>query len=169
MEDAMPGGTPLHELFVDELKDLYNAENQLIKALPRMAKAASTPELRRAFEKHLGETRRQAKRLEQIGRALDVKVAGKKCKGMEGLIAEGKELLREDLDESALDAGLIGAAQKVEHYEIAAYVTARTHAQTLGHERVAQLLQQTLDEEGETDKKLTAIAERMVNAEALHA
>src|SRR5918996_3857504 len=112
---------PLEELLQDELKDLYNAENQLIKALPRMAKAASSPELRRAFEKHLVETRRQAQRLEQIGRALDVKVAGKKCKGMEGLIAEGKELLQEDLDGSPLDAGLIGAAQKVEHYEIAAY------------------------------------------------
>jgi ferritin-like metal-binding protein YciE len=169
MEDGMPGETPLHELFVDELKDLYNAENQLIKALPRMAKAASTPELKRAFEKHLGETRRQAQRLERIGRALDVKVTGKKCKGMEGLIAEGRELLQEDLEESALDAGLIGAAQKVEHYEIAAYGTARTHAQMLGHDRIASLLQQTLDEEGEADKKLTAIAERMVNAGALHA
>ena len=165
----MAEAAPLHDLFVDELKDLYNAENQLIKALPRMAKAASTPELKRAFEKHLGETRRQAQRLEQIGRALDVKVTGRKCKGMEGLIAEGKELLQEDLEENALDAGLIGAAQKVEHYEIAAYGTARTHAQLLGHDRVARLLQQTLDEEGETDKKLTAIAERMVNAEALHA
>jgi ferritin-like metal-binding protein YciE len=165
----MPEGMPLHDLFVDELKDLYNAENQLIKALPRMAKAASSPELRRAFEKHLGETKRQAKRLEQIGRALDVKVTGKKCKGMEGLINEGKELLQEDLDDSAIDAGLIGAAQKVEHYEIAAYGTARTHAEMMGHDKVARLLQQTLDEEGETDKKLTAIAERVINVEALHA
>jgi ferritin-like metal-binding protein YciE len=169
VEDVMAEETPLHELFVDELKDLYNAENQLIKALPRMAKAAGTPELRRAFEKHLGETRRQAQRLEQIGRALEVKVTGKKCKGMEGLIAEGKELLEEGLDESVLDAGLIGAAQKVEHYEIAAYGTARTHAQILGHEKIARLLQQTLDEEGEADKRLTVIAERLVNAEALHA
>jgi ferritin-like metal-binding protein YciE len=165
----MPEGMPLHDLFVDELKDLYNAENQLIKALPRMAKAASSPELRRAFEKHLGETKRQAQRLEQIGRALDVKVTGKKCKGMEGLINEGKELLQEDLDDSAIDAGLIGAAQKVEHYEIAAYGTARTHAEMMGHDKVARLLQQTLDEEGETDKKLTAIAERVINVEALHA
>jgi ferritin-like metal-binding protein YciE len=160
-------GTPLHDLFVDELKDLYNAENQLIKALPRMAKAASAPELKRAFEKHLAETERQAQRLEQIGRALDVKVAGKKCKGMEGLIAEGKELMQEDLDENALDAGLIGAAQKVEHYEIAAYGTARTHAQMMGHDKAAQLLQQTLDEEGATDKKLTALAEQLINVEAL--
>ena len=159
--------TPLQELLVDELKDLFSAENQLIKALPRMAKAATAPELRRAFEKHLTETERQAQRLEQIGRALGVKVAGKKCKGMEGLISEGKELLEEDLDESALDAGLIGAAQKVEHYEIAAYGTARTHAQVLGHDKVAQLLQQTLDEEGATDKKLTALAEQLINVEAL--
>jgi len=115
------------------------------------------------------ETRRQAERLEQIGRALDVKLTGKKCKGMEGLIAEGKELLEEDLDESALDAGLIGAAQKVEHYEMAAYGTARTHAQLLGHGKIARLLQQTLDEEGATDKKLTTIAERIINVEALTA
>jgi ferritin-like metal-binding protein YciE len=161
--------TPLHELLVDELKDLYSAENQIIKALPRMAKAASSPELRRAFEKHLAETRRQAKRLEQIGRALKIKVSGKKCKGMEGLIDEGKEIIQEGLEESALDAGLIGAAQKVEHYEIAAYGTARTHAQLLGLDKVAGLLQQTLDEEGETDKKLTAIAERVINVEAMHA
>jgi ferritin-like metal-binding protein YciE len=162
-------GMPLHDLLVDELKDLYNAENQLIKALPRMAKAATAPELRRAFEKHLVETRRQAQRLEQIGRALDVKMTGKKCKGMEGLINEGKELLQEDMEENALDAGLIGAAQKVEHYEIAAYGTARTHAEMMGHDKIARLLQQTLDEEGETDKKLTAIAERIINPEAMHA
>lgn len=161
------GPTPLQELLVDELKDLFSAENQLIKALPRMAKAATAPELRRAFEKHLTETERQAQRLEQIGRALGVKVAGKKCKGMEGLISEGKELLEEDLDESALDAGLIGAAQKVEHYEIAAYGTARAHAQVLGHDKIAQLLQQTLDEEGATDKKLTALAEQLINVEAV--
>ena len=165
----MPEGTPLQELLVDELKDLFNAENQLIKALPRMAKAANAPELKRAFEKHLVETRRQAERLEQIGRALDFKVTGKKCKGMEGLIEEGKELMAEDLDETALDAGLIGAAQKVEHYEIAAYGTARTHAEMLGYDKVARLLQQTLDEEGATDKKLTEIAERIINVEALQA
>ena len=160
---------PLQELLVDELKDLFNAENQIIKALPRMAKAASSPELKRAFEKHLVETRRQVTRLEQIGRALDVKLTGKKCKGMEGLIEEGKELLSEGLDESAVDAGLIAAAQKVEHYEMAAYGTARTHARLLGHGKIAQLLQQTLDEEGATDKKLTMLAERIVNPEALSA
>jgi ferritin-like metal-binding protein YciE len=160
---------PLHDLLVDELKDLFNAENQIIKALPRMAKAASSPELRKAFEKHLVETRKQVERLEQIGRALDIKLTGKKCKGMEGLIEEGKELLEEDLEDDALDAGLIGAAQKVEHYEIAAYGTARTHAEMMGHDKVARLLQQTLDEEAATDKKLTALDERVINVEALHA
>src|SRR5512134_1258643 len=123
---------PLEELLVDELKDLYSAENQIIKALPKMAKAASSPELKRAFERHLEETRRQIERLDQIGQALEIKLTGKKCKGMEGLIDEGKELIEDDLDENALDAGLIGAAQKVEHYEIAGYGTARTHAELLG-------------------------------------
>jgi ferritin-like metal-binding protein YciE len=113
------------------------------------------------------ETRRQAARLEQIGRALDVKLTGKKCKGMEGLIEEGKEIMEEDLDENAIDAGLIGAAQKVEHYEIAAYGTARAHAQLLGFTKAARLLQQTLDEEGRTDKKLSQLAESIVNVEAL--
>ena len=163
----MTQDTPLFELLVDELKDLYNAENQIIKALPRMTKAATSPELKRAFEKHLAETRRQVERLDQIGRQLDVKLTGKKCHGMEGLIEEGKEIIQEDLDESALDAGLIGAAQKVEHYEIAAYGTARTHAQLLGYDKVARLLQQTLDEEGATDKKLTSLAESVINVEAL--
>ena len=160
---------PLEELLVDELKDLYSAENQIIKALPKMAKAATSPELKRAFERHLEETRRQVERLNQIGEALDIRLTGKKCKGMEGLIEEGKETMEEDLDENALDAGLIGAAQKVEHYEIAAYGTARTHAEMLGHTKAARLLQQTLDEEGATDKKLTALAESIINVEAVHA
>ena len=160
---------PLEELLVDELKDLYSAENQIIKALPKMAKAASSPELRRAFERHLEETRRQVERLDQISDELDVKLTGKKCKGMEGLIEEGRELMSEDLEEDALDAGLIGAAQKVEHYEIAAYGTARAHAHTLGYNKIAKLLQQTLDEEGATDKKLTKLAESLVNVEAVHA
>ena len=158
--------TPLQELFEDEIKDLYSAENQIIKALPRMAKAARSPELRRAFEKHLGETKKQAQRLEQIGRSLGIKVTGKKCKGCEGLLEEGKELMQE-LDDDALDAGLIGAAQKVEHYEIAAYGTARAHAELLGLGKVAAVLQQTLDEEGATDHKLTELAERIINVEAL--
>ena len=160
---------PLEELLVDELKDLYSAENQIIKALPKMAKASSSPELRRAFERHLEETKRQVERLNQIGEALDTKLTGKKCKGMEGLIEEGKEIMAEDLDENAIDAGLIGAAQKVEHYEIAAYGTARTHAEMLGYTKAAKLLQQTLDEEGATDKALSALAERVINVEALHA
>jgi ferritin-like metal-binding protein YciE len=166
MADAM---NPLEELLVDELKDLYSAENQIIKALPRMAKGASSPELKRAFERHLDETRRQVERLNQIGDALEIKLTGKKCKGMEGLLEEGKEVLEEDLDENALDAGLIGAAQKVEHYEIAAYGTARTHAEMLGYSKVARLLQQTLNEEGATDKKLTQLAESIINVEAVEA
>jgi ferritin-like metal-binding protein YciE len=160
---------PLDELLQDELKDLYSAENQIIKALPRMAKGASSPELRRAFERHLEETRRQVDRLNQIGEMLEMKLTGKKCKGMEGLIEEGKEVMQELDDEDAVDAGLIGAAQKVEHYEIAAYGTARTHAEMLGYARVAKLLQQTLNEEGATDKKLTALAESVVNYEAANA
>ena len=160
---------PLEELLIDELKDLYSAENQIIKALPRMAKAASSPELKRAFERHLEETRRQVERLDQIGEALDVRLTGKKCKGMEGLIEEGKEIMSEDLEEAALDAGLIGAAQKVEHYEIAGYGTARTHASMLGMNKVAKLLQQTLDEEALTDKKLTQLAESIINVEAVEA
>ena len=157
---------PLEELLVDELKDIYSAENQIVKALPKMAKAASSPELKRAFERHLEETRRQVERLDQIGQALDTKLTGKKCKGMEGLIEEGKEIIEEDLDDNAKDAGLIGAAQKVEHYEIAAYGTARTHAELLGYTKAAKLLQQTLDEEGATDKKLTQLAESIINVEA---
>jgi ferritin-like metal-binding protein YciE len=168
MEGRMAEGTnPLEELLIDELKDLYSAENQIVKALPKMAKAASSPELKRAFERHLEETKRQVERLNQIGEQLEVRLSGKKCKGMEGLIEEGKEIIEEDLDEDATDAGLIGAAQKVEHYEIAAYGTARTHASLLGYNKVARLLQQTLDEEGNTDKKLTALAESVINVEAL--
>jgi ferritin-like metal-binding protein YciE len=160
---------PLEELLIDELKDLYSAENQLVKAMPRMAKAASSPELRRAIERHLEETKRQAERLEQIGQALDIRLTGKKCKGMEGLIEEGKEIIAEDLEAPALDAGIIGAAQKIEHYEIAGYGTARTHAEMLGYTKVAKLLQQTLDEEGATDKKLTQLAENIINVEAASA
>ena len=157
---------PLEELLIDELKDLNNAENQLVKALPKMAKAASAPELKRAFERHLEETKRQVERLDQIGQALDIRMTGKKCKGMEGLIEEGKEVMEEDFDENAMDAGLIGAAQKVEHYEIAGYGTARTHAELLGYTKAAKLLQQTLDEEANTDKKLTQLAESIINVEA---
>ena len=160
---------PLEELLVDELKDLYSAENQIVKALPKMVKAAGSPDLKRAFERHLEETRRQVERLDQIGDELEIKLTGKKCKGMEGLLEEGKEVMEEDLAENAIDAGLIGAAQKVEHYEIAAYGTARTHAAVLGYNRIAKLLQQTLNEEGATDKKLTQLAEQIVNVEAVEA
>jgi ferritin-like metal-binding protein YciE len=159
---------PLEELLIDELKDLYSAENQIIKALPKMAKAVTAPELKRAFERHLEETRRQVERLEQIGEALEIKLTGKKCMGMEGLIDEGKEAM-EEFEDNALDAALIGAAQKVEHYEIAGYGTARTHAEMLGYTKVARLLQQTLNEEGATDKKLTQLAESVINAEAVEA
>ena len=159
---------PLQELLHDELKDLYSAENQIIKALPKMIKASESTDLKRAFERHLEETRRQVERLDQIGEELEFKLTGKKCKGMEGLLEEGKEVMQE-LDEQTIDAGLIGAAQKVEHYEIAGYGTARTHAEMLGYNRVAKLLQQTLDEEGATDKKLTALAETCINIEAIEA
>ena len=159
---------PLQELLQDELKDLYSAENQIIKALPKMIKACESTDLKRAFERHLEETRRQVERLDQIGSELEFKLTGKKCKGMEGLLEEGKEVM-EELDEQTIDAGLIGAAQKVEHYEIAGYGTARTHAEMLGYNRVAKLLQQTLDEEGATDKKLSALAETCINIEAIEA
>jgi len=160
---------PLQDLLIDELKDLYSAEKQMVRSLPRMAKAAGSPELRRAFERHLEETRRHVQRLEQISDELDRSLTGKKCVGMEGLIEEGKELIEEDLDQDALDAGLIGAAQKAEHYEIAAYGTARTHAEMLGYAKIARLLQQTLNEEGATDKKLTSLAENIINVEAVNA
>lgn len=157
---------PLHDLFEDQIKDLYSAENQIIKALPKMAKNATNPQLRTAFERHLEETRNQVARLEQIAEELDFSPKGKKCKGAEGLIEEGKEVM-EEFEEDTLDAGLIGAAQKVEHYEIAAYGTARAHAELLGYAKAARLLQQTLDEEGRTDKKLSQLAENIVNVEAL--
>ena len=157
---------PLHDLFEDQIKDLYSAENQILKALPKMAKNATNPQLRTAFERHLEETRGHVTRLEQIAQELDFTPKGKKCKGAEGLIEEGKEVMQEFEDET-LDAGLIGAAQRVEHYEIAGYGTARTHAELLGYKKAARLLQQTLDEEERTDQKLTQIAETVVNVEAL--
>jgi ferritin-like metal-binding protein YciE len=157
---------PLHDLFEDQIKDLYSAENQILKALPKMAKNATNPQLRAAFERHTEETRNQAARLEQIADELDFTAKGKKCKGMEGLLEEGKEVMSE-FDDDTLDAGMIGAAQKVEHYEIAAYGTARAHAELLGYTKAARLLQQTLDEEGRTDKKLSQLAESIVNVEAL--
>jgi ferritin-like metal-binding protein YciE len=159
----------LEDLFLHDLKDLYNAENQILKALPRMAKKASAPELRRAFEQHAKQTETQIKRLERVFASMDEKAKGKTCKGMQGLLEEGKEMLNEDIEDDVLDAALIASAQKVEHYEIAAYGTARTYAEMLGNTEAARLLQQTLDEEGETDKKLTKLAESLVNVEAVEA
>src|SRR3979409_29322 len=143
----------LQELYVEEIKDLYNAENQILKALPRMIKAASSPELRRAFTKHERQTREHAKRLERIAKELDEKPTGKKCHGMEGIIEEGKELMKEKPAPTLVAAVLISAAQHVEHYEMAGYGTCRTWARLLGYERQAQLLQTTLDEEEQTDKE----------------
>ena len=156
----------LNDLLIDELKDLYSAENQLIKALPKMAKAANSENLSAAFTDHLEETRGQVERLEKIFTILEGTPKGKKCKAMEGLIEEGKEVMEEEYEPAVMDAALIGAAQRVEHYEIAGYGTARTLATLLGHDEVAELLQETLDEEGNADKKLTDLAESEINVEA---
>jgi ferritin-like metal-binding protein YciE len=161
----MPAIKTLRDLLVDELRDLHNAETQLTKALPRMAKAASHEELREGFEVHLEETRDHIDRLDRCFKLLGEKTRGKTCHAMKGLVEEGKEAIEEDAPDAIRDAKLIGAAQRVEHYEIAAYGTARAFAETLGETKVADLLQQTLDEEGETDKKLTALA-ATVNEEA---
>src|SRR6476660_4815156 len=135
----------LRDLYIEELRDLYNAENQLVKALPKMAKAASAPELRAAFEEHLAVTEGQVERLDQIFEKLGERATGKKCVAMEGLIEEGKELMKEEAEPSVLDAALISAAQKVEHYEIAGYGCVRTYAQRLGRDDDADLLQATLE------------------------
>lgn len=158
----------LQKLYVDELKDLYSAEKQLVQALPKMAKKASNPQLRAGFEEHLEVTKKQVERLDQIFERLERSPRGKKCKAMEGLIEEGKEMMQEDMEPEVMDAALISAAQKVEHYEIASYGTVRTYARLLGAEEDARLLQLTLDEEGETDKKLSQLAES-VNVEAMAA
>jgi ferritin-like metal-binding protein YciE len=155
----------LRELFIDELKDLYSAENQILKALPKMIKAASSRELKNGFETHLRQTKVQVERLDKIFRKLGKSPKGKKCKGMEGVIADGKELMEEDAEPDVMDAGLIGAAQHVEHYEIAGYGCVRTYAELLGEDEFAKLLQTTLDEEKETDEKLTQLA-RKINVEA---
>jgi ferritin-like metal-binding protein YciE len=157
----------LEKLYVDELRDIYNAENQLLKALPKMAKGASSPDLKNAFEMHLRQTESHVERLEQIFAELDESPKGKTCHAMKGLIEEGSEILKEDGEESVLDAGIIVAAQKVEHYEMAAYGSARTFARLLGQEKAAELLQSTLDEESETNESLNQLAENMVNPEAL--
>jgi ferritin-like metal-binding protein YciE len=157
----------LQKLYTDELRDLYNAENQLLKALPKMAKAASSEELKEAFEKHLEQTKGHVERLEQVFEELGEKPKGKTCRAMKGLIEEGSEILEEDGEESVLDAGIIVAAQKVEHYEIAGYGSVRTFAHLLGKDKSAELLQSTLDEESETNEILNKLAESVVNPEAL--
>ncbi len=156
----------LKDLYVEELKDLYSAEKQIVKALPKLIKAAKDPELKAAFKTHLKQTGEHAKRLEMICKELGVSPRGKKCVGMEGLLEEGSDLIKEKPDEDVLDAGLISAAQHVEHYEMAGYGTVRTYARQLGYEDQAQILQQTLDEEGETDHLLTNLAVSRINIEA---
>jgi ferritin-like metal-binding protein YciE len=155
----------LRQLYVDELRDLYNAETQLVKALPKMAKASSNPQLRRAFEEHLRQTSEQVSRLEQIFDMLEEKPTGKKCLGMEGLVKEGSETMHEDYEDAIMDAAIIGAAQRVEHYEIAGYGTVRTFAELLGENEHVSLLEETLKEEKQADEKLTELSEQ-INQEA---
>jgi ferritin-like metal-binding protein YciE len=157
----------LRKLYVEELRDLYSAEGQLLKALPKMAKGASSEELKQAFEDHLEQTKDHVERLEEIFKGLDESPKGKTCHGMKGLLEEGSEILEQEGEDSVLDAGIIAAAQKVEHYEIASYGTVRTFANLLGEDEAAELLQQTLDEEGDADKHLNELAEEIVNPEAL--
>lgn len=159
----------LQDVYLEQLKDLYSAEQQILKALPKMANAASHADLRRAFQEHEVMTRTHVERLEKIFDNLGEKPGGHKCKGMEGLVAEGEELLEEHEAGEALDAAMIAAAQRVEHYEIAGYGSVRTFANLLGLGEHADLLQRTLDEEGDTDKRLTGLAETVVNIDAIRA
>jgi ferritin-like metal-binding protein YciE len=156
----------LHDLYVDELKELYSAENQLLETLPKMAKKATAPELKAAFTEHLEVTRTQVGRLEQIFEGLGASPKGKKCKAVEGLVQEGTEVMEEDGDPAVTDAALIGAAQRVEHYEMAGYGCVRAFAKLLGYDDAAALRQETLDEEGAADKTLTELAETVINVEA---
>ncbi len=158
----------LRELYIDELKDLYSAETQLVKALPKMAKAAANDQLRQALEEHLRQTSEHVSRLEQIFEQLGEKASGKKCLGMEGLVKEGSEVMKEDFSDEVKDAGIIGAAQRVEHYEIAAYGTVRAFAELLGESEQVSLLEETLNEEKQADEKLTQLSEE-VNASAAEA
>ena len=159
----------LHDAFIDELRDTYDAEKQLTKALPKLAKAATSAELRKAFESHLQETNGHIKRLEQVFGSLDEKVRGKHCDGIAGIIEEGKSIMEEDFDETTMDACLIAAGQRAEHYEMAAYGTLIAWAQAMGHEEAVGLLQQNLNEEKAADKKLSALAEGGINQEAADA
>ncbi len=156
----------LKDLYIHELKDLYSAEKQLTKALPKMAKAATHEDLAAGFETHLAETEEHVSRLETILKSHDESTRGPKCKGMEGVIKEGQEMIEEDAEDEVRDAGLISAAQRVEHYEMAGYGCARTYAEMIGDEQGAKLLQQTLDEESATNQKLTDLAESVINLEA---
>lgn len=156
----------LEDLLLHELKDLYSAETQLVKALPKMAKAASHEDLKAAFEEHLEQTEGHVERLNEISEMLGKKLTGHTCKAMKGLVEEGADLISEDADRSVRDAGLIGAAQRVEHYEIAGYGTARCLAEQLGHDEIAELLEQTLEEEKQTDENLSELATSSINVDA---
>ena len=156
----------LHDAFIDELRDMYDAEKQLTKALSKLAKAASNPKLREAFETHLAETQNQIERLEEVFESLDEKARGKHCDGIAGIIDEGKSMMDEDFDEATMDACLIAAGQRAEHYEMAAYGTLVAWSQAMGHKNATKLLQQTLDEEKAADKKLTSLAEGGINQSA---
>lgn len=158
----------LQDLLVEQLQDLYNAEGQLVKALPKMAKTATHPELKQAFEAHLQETQGHVSRLEKVFESLGEKVKGKTCHAMKGLVEEGKEAIDEDMEPEVKDAALIAAAQRIEHYEMAGYGTVRTYANMLGKKDVAKELQMILDQEGQADKKLTKLAESVINLEAAH-
>jgi ferritin-like metal-binding protein YciE len=156
----------LHDAFIDELRDIYDAERQLTKALAKLAKAATSPPLREAFESHLEETQAQIERLDQVFESLDEKARGKHCEGIAGIIEEGKKIMDEDFDDAAMDASLIAAAQRAEHYEMAAYGTLVAWARAMGHTEAAELLEETLDEEKAADEKLSSIAEAGINQEA---
>lgn len=153
----------LHDAFIDELRDTYDGEKQLTKALAKLAKASANPKLRQAFESHLQETQGQIERLEQVFESLDEKARGKHCEGIAGIIEEGKSIMEEDFDDTTMDACLIAAGQRAEHYEMAAYGTLVAWAQAMGHTEAANLLQQTLDEEKAADKKLSGLAEGGIN------
>jgi ferritin-like metal-binding protein YciE len=156
----------LRELYVDELKDLYSAEKQILQALPKMVKKASNAKLKKALQDHLEVTQMQLERLDKVFEEIGKSPRGKKCKGMEGLLEEGKEMMQEDMEPEVMDAALIAAAQRVEHYEMAGYGTVRTYAQLLGETNQAKLLQKTLDEEGDADKLLSQLAASEINVEA---
>jgi ferritin-like metal-binding protein YciE len=165
----MANAGTLHDAFLDELRDTYDAEKQLTKALPKLAKAANSPDLRAAFEEHLEQTRGHVERLEQVFESLEEKVRGKHCDGIAGIIEEGKSIMEEDFDDTTMDACLIAAGQRAEHYEMAAYGTLVAWARGMGHSEAAELLQETLNEEKAADKKLTSIAESGINQDAADA